>query len=802
MAERCPTPAVLEAFASADLPDRERHGLEAHLLHCLECAEEVETMTRAQLEVLIGDLPLSPALASGPNPALERVMLEAGEGIGHAGAIELDRILEVLDAPAADDALGTFAGYDILAIAGRGGMGVIFKARDRTLNRIVAMKVIVPRETGERSTAGFLEEARAVAALQHDHIVVIHHAGMAKDLPYLVMPYHTEGTLERRMVHRPGLGPMHVARVGLQLAQALAATHARGILHRDIKPSNVLLEDNGDRVRLADFGLARAQHLVVSPTARGDRCVAGTPQYMSPEQARGEAVDGRSDLFSLGAVMFEMAAGRPLFPGESSARVLSAAACCDHQPTRAVAPDVPPKLATIIDRLVAKRPDDRFQTAADVAAALERFVQPVDSERRRVKWPAVVLLLGLTISSVIAALDWSGRTAVVNTLLSQQTGKAFYLRGRFGAYARLSDAVAAARPHDVIEVRFSGERLTESFRVGGKPLTIRSAPGFRPILLATNNAQPLITADAPLALEGLTLWRRGRIANFALLISTENAPLHLLNCRILRSVHQGQNVLVYGRLRLSATNDSQRYRALLGFQHGSIGYLRNCVVAGTVASGIEMRASAELPTRVEIDNSLFVVDRGFYLNPEAETGVRLSAARSVFVTSALLDLARPPSLERITISWQHSILDRGQGTLLRLARLEDGASPAALDWKESGVLYAGQGGFATAGDESVIREADWNRLLRLSANSHQLVEPQAFPEICVRSCQTMSASDLDREAVNLMPAQSNFDPGHVGEGAPYEKFRRTPAYRQWQREVRAAVDEWEQRQGRGQDGNP
>src|SRR5262249_39706539 len=156
--------------------------------------------------------------------------------------------------------LGTFAGYDILDIAGRGGMGVVLRARDRTLDRIVAIKVLCP--TGHRDetfAARFLEEARAVAAIHHDHIVTVHHAGLAKGLAYLVMPFHAGGTLENLLTDRSRLAPTEVARLGLQLARALEATHARSILHRDIKPSNVLLEDGLNRVRLADFGLAQSR---------------------------------------------------------------------------------------------------------------------------------------------------------------------------------------------------------------------------------------------------------------------------------------------------------------------------------------------------------------------------------------------------------------------------------------------------------------------------------------------------------------------------------------------------------------
>src|SRR5262249_28650228 len=130
-------------------------------------------------------------------------------------------------------------------------------------------------------------------------------------------------------------------------------------------------------------------------------------------------------------------------------------------------------------------------------------------------------------SAILLVSDLTGATAVINTFLCQRTGHTYYVRGRLGSYSRLPGAVGAARPHDTIEARFSGKQLIDSFRLGGKPLTIRAAKGFAPIMVATNNAQPMILVDAPLTLEGLTLWRRGPVANFAPLISVKKVPLHL-----------------------------------------------------------------------------------------------------------------------------------------------------------------------------------------------------------------------------------------------------------------------------------
>ena len=799
MADGCPTHVTLEAFVAGTLAEPDRAAVEAHLALCLACAQSLEKLTRTELDRLVGDLRSHEAFRPATSAILESAMQHAVDSDWVSARPDLSRVLAAFGSPGPAGVLGTFAGFDILEVVGHGSMGVVLKARDRTLERVVALKVVFPTggtSVEEKSFATrFLEEARAVAALQHDYIVAVHHAGTEKGLPYLVMPFHAEGTLARWLGRNGKLPPKEVARVGGQLARALAATHARGILHRDLKPSNVLLEGGLQRVRLADFSLAQ-------PLARGSsgprsRTVAGTPHYMSPEQARGEATDARSDLFGLGAVLFQMAAGKAPYPGESSREVLRAATQCELKPVREVAPEVPSALAAIIDRLLAKRPDDRYESAGEAAAALEQFA---DSNRHR-RWARRTALAALAacllLGAGIVALDATGRTAIINTALCRQTGDTYYLRGRFGTHARLMEAVAAAHPYDVIEARFSDEQLIDAFRVGGKPLTIRAAKGFTPILMATNNAQPLILVDAPLTLEGLTLWRRGPRVNFPALISVENAPIHLLNCRLIRSGHQGQEVAVWGKLRMAALNEAPRLplmRALLSFEHGSAGYLRNCLVAGTHAAAIAMRSSTNQPTRIYAEHNLFFIDRVVSMRPEGEIRAEVRFARNVLVTGALLDLDETEPFAGLTVALEDCLVDRTRGALVRVNQNHDGALLAALDWKETNVVYAGKGAYVISRRRRALdSEADWNQYLRLPANSHRLIERQPFPETCVRSCLTLSTADLDAEAMRSANGGGKFARDFIGEGKPYEAFRREPAYREWQKQVRAAAQQWEAR---------
>ena len=185
--------------------------------------------------------------------------------------------------------LGRLGPYEIVGVIGRGGMGVVLKGFDRPLNRFVAIKVLAPMlATSSAARQRFAREARAAAAVVHQHVIAIHQVDEFRGLPYLVMPYLSGPSLQRRIDRDGALSVLEVLRIGRQVALGLAAAHEQGLVHRDVKPANILLESDVERVTITDFGLARAID-DVSITQPG--IIAGTPQYMSPEQSRGEAVD-------------------------------------------------------------------------------------------------------------------------------------------------------------------------------------------------------------------------------------------------------------------------------------------------------------------------------------------------------------------------------------------------------------------------------------------------------------------------------------------------------------------------------
>lgn len=264
--------------------------------------------------------------------------------------------------------LGRFGGYLVTELIGSGGFGVVLKALDPALNRFVAIKVLSPQLANSGAARRrFAREAQAAAAVVHEHVVAIHSVAENDGLPYLVMPYVPGCSLQDRLDRQGPLELKEILRIGMQVAAGLAAAHEQGLVHRDIKPANILLENGVERVKITDFGLARTID-DASLTASG--IIAGTPQYMAPEQARGETVDHRSDLFSLGSVLYAMSTGHSPFRAETFMAVWRRLCIDRPRPIRETNPEIPDWLAEIIEKLHAKNPAGRFQSAAEVAELL------------------------------------------------------------------------------------------------------------------------------------------------------------------------------------------------------------------------------------------------------------------------------------------------------------------------------------------------------------------------------------------------------------------------------------------------
>ncbi len=281
-------------------------------------------------------------------------------------------------APSDDPAmLGRFGPYDILGLVGSGGMGIVLKGVDAALNRYVAIKVLAPQlATDASARKRFAREAQAAAAVVHDNVIPIYGVDEFNELPYLVMPYVGGSSLQKRIDAEGPLAISEVLRIAAQTATGLAAAHAQGLVHRDIKPANLLLPNSVERVQITDFGLARGAD---DPTLTKIGVIAGTPEFMSPEQARGEHVDYRSDLFSLGSVMYAMCTGRPAFRAETSYGVLQKISECKPQPIREQFPELPDWLELVVRKLHARFPQDRFASAEETANVLSKCLAHVQN---------------------------------------------------------------------------------------------------------------------------------------------------------------------------------------------------------------------------------------------------------------------------------------------------------------------------------------------------------------------------------------------------------------------------------------
>lgn len=278
---------------------------------------------------------------------------------------------QFLESPVHPEMLGRLDHFDIEEVIGQGGMGIVFRGFDRELNRAVAVKFLAPHLAANGTARQrFAREARAAAAIVHPNVVPIH-AIAGTDHPYLVMALIGGPSLEKLVADQGPLDPVDVVRIGMQIAAGLEAAHRQGLVHRDIKPSNILLDGDAGRVFITDFGLARAAD-DVAVTQTG--WLAGTPHYMSPEQTLGSDLDGRSDLFSLGSVLYFLATGREPFRADKPLAVLQKISHESPTHPAVIQPRIPDPLARLILTLLEKDPTRRFQSAQAVFIVLEKYL--------------------------------------------------------------------------------------------------------------------------------------------------------------------------------------------------------------------------------------------------------------------------------------------------------------------------------------------------------------------------------------------------------------------------------------------
>lgn len=439
-------PDRLESFLNGGLSKAEECEVTSHLNTCENCRHSLERLAAEPEIWREAEQLLQPSTFQAPG--YEDSDLEPGPG---AQPPQIKNVLEALRPTDDPQMLGRIGGYEVSGVVGSGGMGVVLKAVDTSLDRTVAIKVLAPHlACSGAARKRFSREAKAAAAVLHPNVIAIHSVSNDDSLPYLVMPYVRGTSLQKRLDAEGPLPLNEILRIGSQIAAGLAAAHAQGLVHRDIKPANILLEQGVERVTITDFGLARA---VDDATITQSGMIAGTPQYMSPEQARGESVEQRSDLFSLGSVLYAICTGRPPFRAESTYGVIRR--IIDDEPTsiREINPEVPEWLCSIISRLMAKRVGDRFASAAEVTELLEKCLAHVQQpamvplpaslapqfgrrsvfNSRRKGVIAMFAALGMTLLGM-ALWQASGAPDIAGEWTSEEWGKVVLVAKQAGQY--------------------------------------------------------------------------------------------------------------------------------------------------------------------------------------------------------------------------------------------------------------------------------------------------------------------------------------------------------------------------------
>ncbi len=428
--------------------------------------------------------------------------------------------------------------YLVKARLGRGGMATVYRASDPQIGRDVAIKFLhASLSEDEECRMRFLREARAAGGLSHPNIVVVHDVGEIESRPYMAMELIDGQPLSETLEKTRTLPLRDAVIIGLQLARALEYAHARGIVHRDIKPGNIMLLGDGQTIKVADFGIAHMDD------GQGEQrtmvgAVMGTPQYMSPEQTRGEKVDGRSDLFSAGIVMYQMLAGERPFRGDSLVAVATRIATDDPPPLNQKRPDVPPSLRRVVDRCLAKQPAQRYQTGKELSEALLKVLNEMDEVARdsekprilplRVKW---ALMMGLIVAVVMglsaAVITQRQYAAMMGQASDYGASLARFIAAQNAAHVLGEDwdtvevavqeimktgsfeRIVVVDMANVVKVSSATALVGKPYVAPGAPATDAAAGGGARALRFTSNGQDVLGFEAPVLFQGKQV---GRVA--------------------------------------------------------------------------------------------------------------------------------------------------------------------------------------------------------------------------------------------------------------------------------------------------
>ena len=646
----CPSPETLHAVLKEALAEECLADVTRHLGHCESC--------QCRMAKLSGSATLSQidwdreAISDAPSEEME-ALIERMKSVGRMKEEEKrseDSDLSFLDPSDDPKYLGQLGKYQVTRLIARGGMGIVLEALEAELERVVAIKVLAPALAASKDGCqGFMREAKAAASLEHENILPIYAVHQTGPLPYLVMPFIKGMTLDERISKGPPLSKEELISIALKVARGLEFAHRQGVIHRDIKPANILLDAATDRVLLADFGLAR----VVGDrrqTSRG--VISGTPQYMAPEQTQGGEIDHRSDLFSLGSVLYHMAAGKPPFRANTVVQIMRQIA--ESEPDRIAQSEanVPSWFKAVIRRLLAKRPEDRIQETYEIVHCLnEQVAPPAAAASRNTPIPWLWVTLGVMVIAVglFMANQWRVRSS---------TGP-FQIEGATGRYETLLTVIDKATDGDVILVNHSAK--ISPVRIENKRLTLRAGAEGTPTLVSTKLASASITSNSALALEGLTFTQSDDEADrYEPAIVMSSAPLTVRNCRFVRNRDRywGHRSSV-SAIHLIDCPEVDVSNTLAACRRSFFIYSENTqaldqkitITNSTIVGerGVSFNHPRESQTDVVVDSSTFFCRRPFIGDP-AHSPAELNFQVSNSVFSVKFDLIQMPKSGRAGIT--------------------------------------------------------------------------------------------------------------------------------------------------------
>ncbi len=783
MADPCPRAEEWSALIQGHLARERAVEMEAHLETCETCLRHLNDHVETSLTG--GDLGTFESTVEGlstPCPDLTKLIerVKAGQ----------------LAPPAIESALPEhFGDYETLEVVAKSSTGIVAKAYDRALDRIVAIKMLAPALVeDDTARARFLREARAAAAVIDDHLVIIHAVAEQDGMPYLVMPYFEGGSLQDHLDRVGVLEAQEVVNVGVQLARGLHAAHEAGLIHRDIKPSNILLENGLSKIRLADFGLARG--IEGRPlTQRG--MLVGTPHYMSPEQAQGDPLGPRSDLFSVGSVLYTLATGRPPFAADSMIGIVRRVVDSTPAPISSIRPGFPHEVAAHIARLMEKSLDDRFHSASELEAALLGKVELTEIQiGRSIHRPAVVGLVSIILIMIAAVVtsDLSGRTNLCNGAWSRITGKPFSVRGKFGVSGKLREAIERAASGDTIETHYRGSLSMPSTSIRGKFLTIRAASGAEPRFVSASASDPMLSTDSPLILEGLHLERKRSDSSQAPLLEIHEAPVFASNCRFRFArapqarYPSGSTIRDRRPLRKSPEN------VLVKLTDSQEAAFNACEFYDSPGSAIHIdQTNAALVASIQLADCVMVGYRFLSLQ-EMRGGIRLTRNTVVSRVGLWVNGSDPAAPLRVTSA---SNIWRVNGCLL----WAPGSLAGGLHWEDTSNLYMAHpriaylrfddGSFAARNPNNVWELTEWLKIWKAEASGSQEsplpLEGWSPEEDLVHLSPALLADRLRLSDTVLAP-QIKVDT--IGPGKAYVTHRKTSHYHDWLRRARSVCRAW------------